>query len=501
MMPASSLLETTAKMKGPLPAQAAAGSAVGQRTIFLSVPAGHHVADLIRGPFLRSLLDARPSLRIAVLSPFVSDDRLSTELKRAGVTCLSLPEFRPGVAARVVDSVLSEKFLLESGLRAVRLQRDRARLLNRWPGRQVMSALKGAVCRLPVSRSSWFRLAAALTNLDGYRSLFESYRPVMLVTATAGFFLAEVPLIYAAKRFGVPQMGVDLGWDNLSSKYHTVLPVDHLAVWNETMRAEAIRYHGFRPDRVEVTGPLPFDVYRQADKIPTRDELIGSFGGDPARPLVTLATAPAAVYPTTDRVVATLATALRDGELGAGVQLLVRVHPRDAGESYARFHDGRQVFVEKPFQRLQCGPGVAYFDAFTPGVDGRRRLAATLAHSDVIVNFASTTTIEAALFNTPVVNIGYDEMPGMSLPLSIGRYYHYEHYQAVVETKAARVATSSDDLVASVRRYLADPTVGTEARRELVRRCCGFPAGGASERLAQWVLHTLQQTTVWGDES
>ena len=499
MMSTSDLVVAPArKQKSEKSAQAIAGSPAGPTTIFLSVPAGHHVADLIRGSFLGLLLDARPSLRIVVLSPFVSDDRLSTELKRAGVVCLPLPEFRSTVAARVIDSILSEKFLRKSRLSAVRLQRDRARLLDRWRGRRVLSAIKEAVCCLPVSRSNWFRLAEVLTNLSSYRSLFEAYRPVMLVTATAGFLPAEVPLIYAAKRFGVPQMGVDLGWDNLSSKYHTVLPVDHLAVWNEAMRVEAIRYHGFDQDRVQVTGPLAFDVYQHAENIPTREELILSFGGDPTRSLVTLATAPAAVYPTTDRVVETLIEASYNGELGEGAQLLVRVHPRDAADLYTRFHDGRRVFVEKPFQRLQCSSGAAHFDAFSPGVDDRRRLAATLAHSDVLVNFASTTTIEASLFDTPVVNIGYDEMPVLSLPLSIARYYQYEHYQVVVETKAAHRATSAIDLVASVRRYLVEPAKDAEARRELVRRCCGFPVGGASERLAGWVLQTLRQTTVWG---
>ena len=499
MMSTSDLVAAPArKQTAAQSVQAMSGPLASRATIFLSVPAGHHVADLVRGSFLRLLLDARPSLRIVVLSPFVSDDRLSTELERAGVVCLSLPEFRPSVSSRVVDSILSEKFLLESRLRAVRLQRDRARLLDRWRGRRVLSAIKKAVCCLPMSRGCWFRLAEVMTTISGYRSLFEAYRPVMVVTATAGFLPVEVPLIYAAKRFGVPQMGVDLGWDNLSSKYHTVLPVDYLAVWNEAMRVEAVRYHGFEQDRVEVTGPVAFDVYQHRDGIPTREELILSFGGDPTRSLVTLATAPAAVYPTTDRVVETLAEASRNGELGEGAQLLVRVHPRDAAELYARFHDGRRVFVEKPFQRLQCGPGVAHFDACSPSVDDRRRLASTLAHSDVLVNFASTTTIEAALFDTPVVNIGYDDIPVLNLPLSIARYYQYEHYQVVVETKAAHRATSAADLIASVRRYLVEPAKDREARRELVRRCCGFPVGGASERLARWVLQTLRQTTVWG---
>ena len=460
-------------------------------TILLSIPTGHHVADLLRGPFLRSLLEARPCPRVIVLSPFASEGQVTAELEQLRVGCEPVLVTRPGIAARVVDSILSERFLLESRLRAPRLQRDRARLLDGWRGRRALIALKTVMCRLPVSRSRWFRVAEAVTDVTAHRALFDTLRPDLLVTATAGFLPVEVPLIYAAKRFGVPQMGVDLGWDNLSSKYHTVLPVDYLAVWNETMRDEAIRYHGFHQDRVTVTGAVPFDGYFGGEAIPTRAELFASVGADPARPLVTLATAPALVYPTTRRVAQTLAASVQDGTLGVDAQLLVRVHPRDVSAPYAGLHDGRHVFVEKPFQRLEGSPGLPEFDAFTPAADGRARLAATLAHSDVVVNFASTTTIEAAVFNTPVVNIGYDETPDLPLPLSIGRYYAYEHYQPVVETGAARVATSAADLVAAVRRYLTDPDADATARRELVRRCCGFTDGAAGVRLSRWVLDTL----------
>jgi hypothetical protein len=471
------------------------------RTLFLSVPAGHHVADLARGRFLRRLLDARPRPRIVVLSPFASDRQLVSELERENIPCVAVGAARPGLAPRVIDSILSERFLLDSGLQAVRIQRDRARLMETWPGRRALIGLKAAVCRLPVSRRAWFQVAQWVTDVSAYRVLFQTHRPSLLVTATAGFLPIEVPLIYAAKRFGVPQMGVDLGWDNLSSKYHTVLPVDHLAVWNDTMRDEAIHYHGFRADRVKVTGAVPFDGYFGGEPIPTRGELCRSLGADPARPLVTLATAPAQVYPTTDKVVEILARAIEDGGLDPEVQLLVRVHPRDHADLYNRFHDGRRVFVEKPFQQLERSRGAPELDSFTPGSEGRRRLAATLAHSDVIVNFASTTTLEASLFDTPVVNIGFDDTPDLPLPLSIARYYHFEHYRPVVEAGAAHIAGSPADLVRAVAQYLADPTKDAAGRRELSQQCCAFTDGLAGERVAEWVLDTLLSTPPVGARS
>ncbi len=500
MTPVSSLAVPEAAT--PTASQWTAGATTSQeRTLFISVPSGHHVADLARGPFLQALVAARPRPRIVVLSPFASDPHLASELEQQDIRCVPVPASPPRLAARVIDSILSERFLLDSGLQAVRIQRDRARLMETWRGRRLLIALKATSCRLPVSRRAWFRAAQWVTDVSDYRTLFETHRPGLVVTATAGLLPIEMPLIYAAKRFGVPQMGADLGWDNLSSKYHTVLPVDHLAVWNDTMRDEAVRYHGFRPERVKVTGAVPFDAYFGDEPKMTRAEFCRSVGADPARPLVTLATAPASVYPTTDKVVEMLARALEDGRLEAGTQLLVRVHPRDHADLYRRLHDGRRVFVEKPFQQLERSPGAPELDSFTPGSAGRQRLAATLAHSDVIVNFASTTTVEAALFDTPVVNIGFDDTQGLPLPLSIARYYQFEHYRPVVETGAASIARSPEELVQAVGRYLADPAADTAGRRQLARRCCAVTDGRAGERLAQWVLDTLWSTSAAGAAS
>jgi len=453
-------------------------------TVFLSVPNGHSVANLLRGGVLRALVE-EGRRHVVLLSPFCGDPAFRDEFDHPRLTHEPLAPHRPGVLERVIESVLSEKFLLESRLTAVRLQRDRARLTEPWPGRRVLAGTKGGVSRLPLSRRSWYRALRAVTPTRGYDRLLDRYRPALVVTATAGFFLAEAPLICAAWRAGVPQMAVDLGWDNLSSKYHTIMPVDGLVLWNEPMRQEAIAYHGFDPGQVHVSGPVQFDHYFRGDALPSREEFLRAVGADTSRRLVTLATTPKTMYPSTLRLVDALASAIRDGRLGPPAQLLVRVHPRDDLDVYDQFGATSWVRVEKPLGRLAAAEGLPPYDAVSPSSRDRVHLAATLAYSDVLVNFASTTTIEACIFDTPVVNVGVDEEPDLPLPLSIRRYYAYEHYQPVVESGAVPVATTLDELVAHVRRGLEHPEERRAARRALVGRLCPFQDGGAARRVAR----------------
>jgi len=326
-----------------------------------------------------------------------------------------------------------------------------------------------------------------------YAALIREYGPSLVVTSTAGFHDAERPLVHAARRAGVPVWGVDLGWGHLSSPRRTIVPVDRLVVWNEEMRREAVAYHGFSEAEIGLSGALRFDACLGCRDLPARDEFLRGLGADPARRLVTLATAPRDVYPATGRLAETLARAVAEDRLGPPAQLLVRVHPRDDPGRYRDLMGRPFVFVEQPIARLDAVSGTPPSDLFTPTARDRAHLAATLAHSGVLVLFASTMTIEACVFDTPVVNVGFDEEDGLPLPLSIRRSYASEHYGPVVESGAARVASGPDDLVAKVRRYLEDPAADRDARRAIVERLCGFADAEAGQRVAREIASGLAE--------
>jgi hypothetical protein len=457
--------------------------------VFLSIPSGHNVSNLLRSGFLPALVEG--GAQVVVLSPFAADPSFVGEFTRDRVEVAPLLPWNPTAAERAVESTLSERFLRQTDLQAVRLQRDRARLLDPWRGRRALAALKSALVQMPISRQTWYGIAQRLSHSPDLDALIARHRPALVVTASAGFLTAEVPLIYAAKRAGVPQMGIDLGWDNLVSKYHTIMPVDALAVWNEEMREQAIRYHAFAPAQVSVVGAVQFDPYFEHLQLPTRQAFLRDAHAEADRALITVATAPFSVYPSTPWLIDIIARAIDDDAFGRPAQLLVRVHPRDDLALYRHVAARPHVIVEKPIAHLHGTSGTPRFDQFSATHADRWHLAATLAHSDVLVNFASTTTIEACVFDTPVINVGFDEQAELPPPLSIRRYFQFEHYQPVIETGAATVAASAGELVDALRAYLADRTRHSAARRALAARLCPFRDAGSGRRLARVVLDAL----------
>ena len=116
-----------------------------------------------------------------------------------------------------------------------------------------------------------------------------------------------------------------------------------------------------------------------------------------------------------------------------------------------------------------------------------------MAHSDVVINVASTIAIEASIFDTPVVNIAFDQddaetRPFLTSPL---RYYSYTHYQQIVRAGAVRIAKSATELTDLVNGYLVDRSRDAAGRRRVVAEQCEFADGRSAERLAGVIVREL----------
>ena len=318
--------------------------------------------------------------------------------------------------------------------------------------------------------------------------LFDRYGPVLLVTSSPGLIFSEIPLLRTAVRRGVRAMAVDPSWDNFTNKLLPVRRVDRLIVWNDLMKQQAIDLHGYQPDAVRVAGAPHWDLYFTPGAVTSRDAFFRRIGADPSRTLITLTTTPRELYPHHDHALRVLIRAMRDGAWRRDAQILVRLHPRDEIGGYDEFQHVPGVIIEKPFRStVKTGDGLAV----DVTAENQRHLADTMRHSDVVVNVASTIAIEAAIFDTPVVNISFDGERPSAWATSARRYYRFTHYMNITRHDAVRVAESPEQLVELVGRYLDDPSLDREGRRRVVEEQCQFLDGRAAERAAAFVSDEL----------
>ena len=456
------------------------------RHVFISVPHGTSAGNMLRsGGLLDRILESDPSLHVVLLSPMSKDPQFVREFERPRVTFVDEPAHLPsGLEARLL-AIVQASYLSQGQTESVRIRLAEARAngIIRWLG---VKGLIGRVLVQPFTRNgSRYAVADALVSHPHMEKLFDRYQPVLVIAANPGLVFSEVPVLRTAKRRGVRSMAIDPSWDNFTNKLIPVRQVDRLVVWNQIMKEQAVSLHGYDPAAISVAGAPQFDPHFRA-RTP-RPEFFALIGADPNRKLIALTTTPRSLYSHHDHVLRVLVKAMESGQL-ANAQVLVRLHPRDEFDAYREFTTTPHVIIEKPFRdSVKVADGLA-IDVMP---ENQKHLGDTLHHADVVVNVASTISIEACIFDTPVVNINFDGPDDSPYVKSARRYYSFTHYVNITSRGAVRVATSPEELVRDVAAYLADPLLDAAGRRQVVLDQCQFTDGRSAERVVRLVLDEL----------
>lgn len=456
--------------------------------VLVSVPHGFSAGNMLRTGLVQRMLDSAPFIRVVLASPLVDDAAFVREFGQPRVQFEPLPPHRPaGLEARLL-ALIQASYIDSSVIEAVQIRRQEAvakksiRFIR--AKRRLASMLASSMVRM----ESRYDLIDRLIAHPRAEELFDRHQPALLVTSSPGLIQAEVPLLRTAVRRGVPSIAVDASWDNFTNKILPVRRVSRLVVWNQLMKQQAIAFHGYRPDDVHVTGPQHWDLYFRRGRESTRETFFRRIGADPTRKLVTLTTTPLELYPHYDHVLRVMIEAMTRGRWPGGCQLLVRVHPRDDLDRYRAFVDQPHVIVEKPFRTtVKAGDGLSV-DITT---ESQQHLADTLRHSDVVVQVASTIAVEAAVFDTPVVNVSFDGEVPAEWTRSARRYLRFTHFANVVRHGAVSLAESPEQLVEGVAAYLTDPTLDAGGRRRVVQEQCQFLDGRSADRVAACVVDML----------
>lgn len=172
--------------------------------------------------------------------------------------------------------------------------------------------------------------------------------------------------------------------------------------------------------------------------------------------------------------------AIRAGRIRGNPQLLVRLHPHDVT---GRFEPLKQRYPELILQ-TPWPHTTSHSWWFAPSLDDLALQSNTLRHSAVLINTASSMTLDAAIFDTPIVNVAFAPRPSDPLHRRVPHYHQSKHYSRVYQTGAVRMAFSLEELIAGINAYLEAPSLERLQRRQVVDQICGPVDGKSIERLA-----------------
>jgi hypothetical protein len=276
--------------------------------------------------------------------------------------------------------------------------------------------------------------------------------------------LTVLPVVMAARRLGIPTATFIFSWDNLTTKARIAAPFDHFLVWSDLMADELLRFYpDVTAERVHVVGSPQFEPYADPTLIWDRDRFDRELGLVPGRPVIAFSGGDTFTCPEDPRHLRIVCELIRSGAIQGDPQVVLRPAPVDTTDRYAEVLADHPIVLSRPAWRALGGA----WGSVAPTRRDLELLVNITMHADVNVNMASTMTLDFALHDTPVVNLGFDVDPARNLA---PRYYRFDHYRPVVELGAARIARDRAALAASVNAYLADPALDRAERAAFVDR-------------------------------
>jgi spore coat polysaccharide biosynthesis predicted glycosyltransferase SpsG len=317
-----------------------------------------------------------------------------------------------------------------------------------------------------------------------YKNLFSKYNPILLLVAFP-FYPNIYPVIRRAARNKVKIIAHISSWDNLTSRGELPIKMDRLIVWNDIMKKEAVKYHGYRPEDVWVCGAPQFDICFRG-RLPSKEEFFKKIGADLNKKLILYCMGSPETGKADKEILEILNKSIKEGKIAYPCQLLVRQSPKSL---YKPPRKQKNIIV------MDIGRRVSFYPdgQVDIGLENMIDFACALKYCDVLISTASTTIIDACCFDTPAIGIGFDGYQKKPYLESVIRFYDYTHYSEIVKLGGFRIAKSENELIYLINEYLKNPKLDKEGRKRIVKRECKYTDGRSGRRIAKMILKYLSE--------
>jgi hypothetical protein len=402
------------------------------RNIYVTVQTGMVVRDVLRcGPLERLL--SHPEVRVVLLTPGVRDPAFVAEFEHPRVV---IAPQRPHAPSSMVWRLM----------------------VRRW-----------RYARSPQMADAMHWLEERLIPREpAYEALMDEYPPAVVVSGDP-LRPGDMNLIAAARRRGVPTLGSVRSWDNILKHLRT--RPHSLTVWNQRNRTEAVAVDRFRTQDVTVVGAPQLDAYFRRTPQRVRADT----------KTIVLATSSFTYDSDQTYLVELLLEAVRGGEIRHPVELVLRLHPDDRVGRYLKYRAAPEVRLDIPERYL------ATLGWTMTGADIERTVD-LLEGADVLVNYATTMTLEAAIVDTPTLLVAFSTIDPEEMQRYVVGLHFGMHYKSLVERDLVPIAWNRDELIGWINRYLDEPGLYRAQRASIVREWVQFTDGRSGERLGDAIL-------------
>ncbi len=328
------------------------------------------------------------------------------------------------------------------------------------------------------------QLDQSLAPSADFSCLFDKYNVAAVFLAHL-FDDTEAALLREAKRRGIVNVGLINSWDKLTARCMLRVLPDKLLVYNDIVKKEAVEYADMPPENVVAVGVPHYDQYF-TDKPPSLDEFYKRANIDSKKRII-LYSPIGKYFSDSDWDIIDLLNGFTENELRSyNVELLVRFQPNDFVS---------EIEIKKrPWLKYDL-PGIRFSNK--RGVDwdmnfaDLKNLFDTLYYCSLLVCYAASITVEAAILGKPVININFEVKDKQKHSQTPTYFYGMSHYRKVLATGGIRLVNSKEELLKWIKIYLDQPEIDADGRSRLVSEQCWRQDGRAGQRIAGFLISEI----------
>jgi hypothetical protein len=304
----------------------------------------------------------------------------------------------------------------------------------------------------------------------------------------------EGAMTWWAQHHSIPVVHYVGNYDSLSSKGFRGVPIDRLLTWGDSMKEDAIRLHGLRQECVDTIGSLRYNAIWPGPQLSKKD-FLEYIGLDPNRKTILYA---GFVFEYHYFEMMEVYKQLLEQNINC--QLILRIYPNksllntpyiNALIAYAESLPNVFVSIADPnFERGNRDNEVLQIE--------EDELVDSLRYCDVVINHYSTISIEACLFDKPVINMWYFQPPNRAWhdqPHCLD-YPSLYHSRRLASYNAIRVAYDRSELLSLIKESFDYPQRLANERYCIVEREIGALDGKTLERMVEACMTNLRKNSV-----
>lgn len=363
-------------------------------------------------------------------------------------------------------------------------------------GMSAQMAFVGATRRAPGIGRLLAWLESRLYKTYEHQNQFKELDVSCVLTPGMGNygFWNEGAFAREAQRMGIPAFAAITNYDNIVNMGYRGFTPTCLAVWSKQMADEVIRLHRYPSAKLEITGPAQYD--RFMTPLPkNREEFLRSLDLDPSKKTILFA---GGVNINHYFDIYRVFIEQKRKVWRESFNFIVRPYPHPKLTGAPAWAALENLFKQAGAYISNSGAIDANADrsaefridlAFDESPDELNYL---LRYSDVMVNYFSTISLEAAICDLPTIHVGFDPYTfGLRYSVTTAFLQRQTHNRRPLRLAAARVAKNEKELFAALEAYLNDRTLEREARRRYAESECGELDGQAATRLTDMIKSRL----------